>query len=42
MDRWRTAAAEREGSSFSVRDFHDRVLALGSLPLDVLERELSR
>jgi uncharacterized protein (DUF885 family) len=42
IDRWRTAAAEREGSSFSVRDFHDRVLALGSLPLDVLERELSR
>jgi len=42
IDRWRTAAAERGGQSFSLRDFHDRVLALGSLPLDVLERELSR
>ena len=42
IDRWRTAATEREGSLFSLRDFHDRVLALGSLPLDVLERELSR
>src|ERR687891_2971692 len=30
IDRWRTAATEREGSSFSLRDFHDRVLALGS------------
>ena len=42
IDRWRAAGAAREGSSFSVQDFHDRVLALGSLPLAVLDRELSR
>lgn len=42
IDRWRSAAAKREDPSFSLRDFHDRVLALGSLPLDVLDRELSR
>jgi uncharacterized protein (DUF885 family) len=42
IDRWRGAAGEREGPRFSMRDFHDRVLALGSLPLAALERELSR
>jgi uncharacterized protein (DUF885 family) len=40
IDRWRREAAEREGPSFSERDFHDRILALGSLPLSALEREL--
>jgi uncharacterized protein (DUF885 family) len=40
IDRWRREAAERRGPSFSTRDFHDRVLALGSLPLSALEREL--
>jgi uncharacterized protein (DUF885 family) len=42
IDRLRAAAIEREGSSFSLRDFHDRVLALGSLPLPALESELAR
>ena len=42
LDRLRAAATEREGSAFSVRDFHDRVLAFGSLPLAVLDAELSR
>jgi uncharacterized protein (DUF885 family) len=42
LDRLRTAAGEREGPSFSLQGFHDRVLALGSLPLDVLDEELSR
>jgi len=42
LDRLRAAATEREGSAFSVRDFHDRVLSVGSLPLAVLDDELSR
>jgi uncharacterized protein (DUF885 family) len=40
IQRWRAEAAEREGSSFSLQRFHDRVLALGSLPLKALDREL--
>ena len=42
LDRLRAAATEREGSAFSLRDFHDRVLAFGSLPLAVLDDELNR
>jgi len=40
IDRWRKEAAEREGKGFSLQAFHDRVLALGSLPLATLDREL--
>jgi uncharacterized protein (DUF885 family) len=40
IERWRAEAAERAGSAFSLKDFHDRLLALGSLPLSSLEREL--
>jgi uncharacterized protein (DUF885 family) len=40
IQRWRAEAAERAGASFSLQRFHDRVLALGSLPLKALEREL--
>ncbi len=40
IERQRAAAAEREGSAFSVAAFHDRLLALGSLPLAALRREL--
>jgi uncharacterized protein (DUF885 family) len=40
IQRWRAEAAKRAGSSFGLKDFHDRLLALGSLPLGVLEREL--
>jgi uncharacterized protein (DUF885 family) len=40
IERRRAAAAEREG--FSLPAFHDRLLALGSLPLAALRRELSR
>jgi uncharacterized protein (DUF885 family) len=36
----RAAAAAREGGAFSVATFHDRLLALGSLPLPALRREL--
>jgi uncharacterized protein (DUF885 family) len=42
IDRLRASAREREGSSFSMQGFHDRVLTLGSLPLAVLDEELSR
>jgi uncharacterized protein (DUF885 family) len=40
IERWRHNAEEREGSAFSLSDFHDRLLALGSLPLPSLQREL--
>jgi uncharacterized protein (DUF885 family) len=40
IQRWRTEAAAREGSAFDLKRFHDRLLALGSLPLAALEREL--
>jgi uncharacterized protein (DUF885 family) len=40
IERWRAEAAQRSGSSFSLKAFHDRLLALGSLPLPSLEREL--
>jgi uncharacterized protein (DUF885 family) len=40
IQRWRAQAAEREGSAFSLKDFHDRLLALGSLPLPALRREI--
>jgi uncharacterized protein (DUF885 family) len=40
IERWRAEAAERSGPDFSLKDFHDRLLALGSLPLSTLDREL--
>jgi uncharacterized protein (DUF885 family) len=40
IERWRAEAAKRSGPDFSLKDFHDRLLALGSLPLSTLEREL--
>jgi uncharacterized protein (DUF885 family) len=40
IQRWRSEAAGHSGSSFSLKDFHDRLLSLGSLPLAALEREL--
>ena len=36
LQRLRAGAAERLGSSFSVRAFHDTVLGNGSVPLDEL------
>ena len=41
IQRWRSEAAEREGTRFSLRGFHDRLLALGSLPLSALDREFA-
>jgi uncharacterized protein (DUF885 family) len=40
IERWRSALARREGDAFSLRAFHDRLLFLGSLPLEGLQREL--
>ena len=40
IEKAREAAAAREGASFSLRDFHDRVLSLGQLPLPAFRREL--
>ena len=41
IERWRSEAKGRQGTAFSLRDFHDRLLSLGSLPLAALERELA-
>jgi uncharacterized protein (DUF885 family) len=41
IERWRAEAAQRLGTNFSLTAFHDRLLALGSLPLPVLEREIT-
>jgi uncharacterized protein (DUF885 family) len=40
IERHRAEAAKRDGADFSLPDFHDRLLALGSLPLPALRREL--
>ena len=42
IERQRSAAAGREGATFSLPGFHDRLLSLGSLPLAALRRELER
>ncbi len=42
IERLRTEAKEREGSAFSLKDFHDRLLRVGSIPLGALENELRR
>jgi uncharacterized protein (DUF885 family) len=41
LQRWRAEAAEREAAAFSLPAFHDRLLALGSLPLTTLRREIA-
>ena len=41
IERWRAEAERRQGSAFSLRGFHDRLLSLGSLPLPALDRELA-
>ncbi|MFB3739382.1 MAG: DUF885 family protein [Candidatus Velamenicoccus archaeovorus] len=42
IEERRAEAARREGADFSLPAFHDRLLALGSLPLPALRRELQR
>ncbi len=41
IDRARATATEREGAAFDLRAFHDRVLALGQLPLPAFRREMA-
>jgi uncharacterized protein (DUF885 family) len=38
IEKARDAVRDREGASFSLRDFHDRVLATGQLPLPSFRR----
>lgn len=40
IERARAAVAARAGAGFSLKDFHDRVLSLGQLPLPAFRREL--
>ncbi len=42
IERQRAEATKRLGADFSLPAFHDRLLALGSLPLTALQRELAR
>ncbi len=42
IEQQRADSAEHEGAAFSIAAFHDRLLALGSLPLSALRRELAR
>jgi uncharacterized protein (DUF885 family) len=42
IERHREETTKRLGDTFSLPDFHDRLLALGSLPLPALRRELER
>jgi uncharacterized protein (DUF885 family) len=39
--RLRHESEAREGSAFSLPDFHDRILAMGSMPLEGLRREMT-
>ena len=39
IEKARAAAESREGDAFSLRDFHDRLLAMGTVPLPSLTRE---
>jgi len=41
IEKWRTEAEKREGSEFSIKRFHDRLLSLGSLPLPSLQAEMA-
>jgi len=40
IEKARDAVTARDGVDFSLRDFHDRVLSLGQLPLPAFRREL--
>jgi len=42
LRRERTAQAAREGSAFSLRDFHDDFLSYGSIPVALIAEELRR
>jgi uncharacterized protein (DUF885 family) len=42
IEELRASAHEREGNAFVLKDFHDRLMSLGSLPLDTLAAEMER
>lgn len=42
IEQLREQAVAREGGSFSLKGFHDRLMTLGSLPLEALEAEMER
>jgi uncharacterized protein (DUF885 family) len=42
IERLREHAVVRDGSAFSLGGFHDRLLRLGSLPLDAIQAEMKR
>jgi uncharacterized protein (DUF885 family) len=41
ISKLREEAAKREGADFSLSEFHDRLLALGELPLEALRRDMT-
>jgi uncharacterized protein (DUF885 family) len=41
ISQLREEAAKREGADFSLSEFHDKLLALGELPLDALRRDMT-
>ena len=41
IEKWRAAAAAKQGDAFSLPAFHDRLLELGSLPLPALQAEMA-
>jgi uncharacterized protein (DUF885 family) len=41
ISRLRKESEAREGSEFSLPEFHDRILAMGSVPLEGLRREMT-
>ena len=42
IEQHRADAAKRDGETFALTGFHDRLLTVGSLPLSALRRELAR
>jgi uncharacterized protein (DUF885 family) len=38
----RRQAESQQGADFDLRDFHDFILALGSVPLEILKDEVGR
>jgi uncharacterized protein (DUF885 family) len=40
IEKWRAAAESRQERDFSIKQFHDRLLSLGSLPLAALKAEM--
>jgi len=37
---WKQALQKREGAKFNIKDFHDRILNLGSLPVFMVKERV--